>query len=74
MKKIPYDLIAIQADRLVIKAITSPDRKTSHYWWQQYISFLETCGCSTIEFDQEMLRRVDHIWHLLYQDTFSIWN
>ena len=76
MQKIPYELIAIEADRLVIKAVIALDSETSNYWWQQYTEFLDTCGWSTIEFDEEMLKRIDRVWEQIHREAFPIpnWN
>jgi hypothetical protein len=62
--RIPYELVAIQADALIIRMTLSLDSR----WWQQYIFFLDACGWTDKEYDQETLRRIDAAW------DFQIWN
>jgi hypothetical protein len=65
MYKVPYDMIAMEADRLVILTIISPQT-----YLAQYYDFLMACGWTDWEFDLETLRRVDAIWERIYRQNF----
>lgn len=61
MPRVAYDIVAIEANRLLMKMITSSDGDPFFYW-DLYIDFINACGWTDQEFDQETLRRVDAGW------------
>jgi hypothetical protein len=60
MPFIPYDLIMMEADRLIIKMVLSPDMST--YYWELYVLYIGACGWTHAEFDAETIKRVDAGW------------
>jgi len=61
--RLPYEVIVMQADRLIIKMVLSSNPT---YYWDQYILLLEACGWTDLEFDMETLRRIDRNWRPLW--------
>lgn len=57
---IPYDVVAIEANRILLGMILVEGYET--YFWDYYQSYLEACGWSDEAFDRETLRRVDADW------------
>jgi hypothetical protein len=70
MVRIPYDTIAIEADRLIVRMAISPTPRQARYYWELYIGFITACGWTDREFDKETLRRVDAAW----ENLVRIWN
>lgn len=70
--RIPYELISIEADKLIIRSLISE----LHYYkyYKLYLNFLEACGWTDKEYDEETLKRIDRNWDLLFKDKFIIWN
>jgi hypothetical protein len=62
MFRIPYDVIAIEADRLIIKMVIASSREESFHYWNLYLEYIAACGWTNQEFDQEMMRRIDKNW------------
>lgn len=60
--RIAYDIVSIEVDRLLIKSVTARTPKRSQYYWSEYISYLEACGWTQQEFDEESIRRIDLAW------------
>jgi len=61
MDKVAYDLVVIEAMRLLGKAVSSPiEYQTSSF--QQYSNYLQSMGWTDAEFDAEMLKRIDQNW------------
>ena len=61
MDKVAYDLVVIEAMRLLDKAVSSPiEHQTSSF--QQYSNYLQSMGWTDAEFDAEMLKRIDQNW------------
>jgi hypothetical protein len=60
MKSIPYEVVAIEADKLIVQiALSSWD---TCIYIQKYILLVTACGWNPDRFDQEMLRRIDRAW------------
>lgn len=59
---VPYDVIAIEADRLIVRMALSPDYDLSYYFYSKYVLLITACGWTEIEFDREMLKRIDRSW------------
>lgn len=71
MVKVPYELLAPEADKLIQKMTLAQDLKTASYWWDAYVSLLENSGWDPVSFDRETLKRVNEDW----DDTKPIiWN
>jgi len=62
MHRVPYEIVVMEADRLIIKMATSTTWERADYYWDVYISYIEACGWTDQEFDQETIRRVDAAW------------
>jgi hypothetical protein len=69
--KVPYDIISVEANKLLQKMAITHDLKTISYWWDIYVSLLEASGWTPIEFDQETAKRVDAGWD---DPNQTIWN
>jgi hypothetical protein len=66
MLKVSYELVATETDRLTIQMVEKYERR-------EYVSridneFVESCGWTLQEFEEETLRRIDTNWDLY------IWN
>lgn len=62
MVRLPYDIVVIEADRLIIKMALAADWERSIYYWEQYLAYIEACGWTDYEFDKETLKRIDAAW------------
>ena len=60
--RLPYETIIIEADRLMMLMASTQDEQEAFNWFHFYIEFLESCGWTDQEFDQEILRRIDEAW------------
>ncbi len=70
MSRIPYDIIAPEANRLYLKMTTAPDAEIA-FWYEAYIDVLEAAGWDRKSFDRETQKRIDDGW----EDTKPIiWN
>jgi len=63
---IPYDVVVIQAERILMGMVLFEGTET--FWWDYYQNYLEACGWTDLEFDEETLKRVDADWDPI------IWN
>ena len=70
-KRIPYERIAPEANKLFAKITSAPDLKTVRYLYEAYISLLAAAGWDPVSFDQETLKRVDESWD---ETKPVIWN
>ncbi len=71
MNKIPYDLVAIEAEKILLKLLVSSDK---FYYYDYYLNFIKACGWSDSEFDEETLNRVENNWELMLKYNFIICN
>jgi len=71
MAKVPYDLIAPEANRLIQRMATAYDLKAISYWWDIYVSLLEKSGWDPVSFDQETIKRIDEGWE---EPDSTVWN
>jgi hypothetical protein len=62
MPRIPYDIVAMQVDHFIIRMAASRSMEQAYYYRSMYTSFLEGCGWSDLEFDNETSRRIDLSW------------
>jgi len=72
MTKIPYDLVALEADKLIVRMALSPIYE-SYVYFRMYLFYLSACGWSEYEFDNETLIRIDEAWDNLFKQK-TIWN
>jgi len=71
MHRIPYEIVAIEADRLIVRMVLSYELGLSQYYWELYLGYIAACGWTDQEFDQETLRRVDVAWDNVKR---QLWN
>ncbi len=71
MARIPYEMVAIEADRLIVRMAIAPNPGQASHFWDLYIGFITACGWTDREFDLETLRRIDAAWENLRR---QIWN
>lgn len=71
MPKVPYERLAPEANKLIQKMTVARDLKAISYWWDLYVSLLESAGWDPMSFDQEMAKRVDADWD---EPDLTIWN
>lgn len=62
MTRLPYDTIALEAERIIMKMVLAPSWETSHYYWKLYLGYIDACGWDNESYDQELLKRVDASW------------
>ena len=63
MVRIPYELVALEADRIIVRMVLSPNLRMVDYYWDLYINFITACGWTDRELDKETLRRIDANWY-----------
>jgi hypothetical protein len=71
MIKIPYEVIALEADKIIQRMVLSKD--SSGLYWEQYLFYIEACGWTDSELDSETMRRVDDSWEIIF-DPKIFWN
>jgi len=71
MPRVPYEIVAIEAERLIIRMALSPTIRGSIHFWRRYIEYIEACGWTDREFDRETLKRIDAAWESLRR---QLWN
>ena len=64
--RITFDLVSYYANLFLQKMALANSREESLYYSDLYFSYVESCGWSDIEFDRELLRRIDDNWDLMY--------
>lgn len=69
MVRIPYDIVAIKANQLIIKMVLASINNINYYW-ALYIIYIEACGWTDQEFDSETLYRIDAAW----DNEQQVWN
>ena len=62
MSRIPYEVIAPIANKLVEKAVSSSDLEEVNKYWDEYNAVLEGAGWSAAEFDAVQLSKIDKDW------------
>jgi hypothetical protein len=61
MKRLPYDMVIVEAMRLFDRAVTA-SKEMQYNYFQEYIQYLQSMGWTNAEFDIEMLKRIDQNW------------
>jgi len=64
MPRIPYEIVSIEAEKILFKMVLAPSYDAFEYY-DRYIVFINACGWTDREFDTETLRRVDAGWELI---------
>jgi hypothetical protein len=62
MARLPYDLVAIEANKLLSKILSARSMDEMTAFYNEYINYLEATGWSSTSFDSETLKRVDANW------------
>lgn len=60
--RLPYEVIAMEADRLIMLMASTSNYHDAYYWFHRYIDFIEACGWTDQDFDRETLKRVNASW------------
>lgn len=63
MVRLPYEVVALEANRMIVRMALAPTLRLSIHYWQRYIQFITACGWTDREFDKETLRRIDANWY-----------
>jgi len=61
MNRIPFEIVFIEADRLICLMAESSMEMASYYL-DQYNLYIESCGWTNQEFDNELLKLIDNSW------------
>lgn len=62
MSRIPYEIVAVEANRLIIRMAIAPTWQRANYYWNLYLEYITACGWTDQEYDRETLRRIDAAW------------
>lgn len=72
MARVPYEIVAIEASRIIIKMAACSSWDQAFDYWDQYQAYIEVCGWTDWEFDLETIRRIDAAWETV--KIQRIWN
>jgi hypothetical protein len=62
MARISYEIVAFEADRLIVRMALAPSLQLMDFYWGAYLNLLHSSGWTDQEFDKETLRRIDEYW------------
>ncbi len=62
MPRIPYDIVAIEANKLTHKMLTATTPEQLNKYYDLYLQYLKATGWDPVSFDQETLNRVNKNW------------
>jgi len=62
MSRFPYEMIAVEANRLIDKMALATNYRLYKYYWELYVGYITACGWTDWEFDRETMRRIDAAW------------
>lgn len=62
MARVPYEMVTIEADKLLDKVFSAKDTVEMYELYGHYLDYLRACGWSEEEYDRETLRRVNLGW------------
>ena len=62
MARIPYDIVAIEANKIIKRFYVAKDLCEASNIYREYEQFLGACGWTDTEFDQATMKRVDESW------------
>jgi hypothetical protein len=72
MARVPYEIVAIEVDRIMRKMVLASEWEQAYYYWDLCRGYIEACGWTNQEFDNETIRRVDKGWERFFKPR--IWN
>lgn len=64
--KIPFEIVSIYATIFYTKMAAAPSLDESFFFQDLYYTYITSCGWSDLEFDTELLRRINDNWDLMY--------
>lgn len=59
MKKITYEIVALEATKILNKILISSEESMTNDYYDKYVQYLNACGWTDSEFDKESLKRID---------------
>jgi len=62
MAKLPYDVVALEANKLLDNLYRAKDLDEASAMYDTYVQYLEACGWDDKSFDIESLKRIDKAW------------
>lgn len=62
MARVPYEIVSIEADKILEKILSSSDADQMSKYYDEYLDYLHATGWSEEDFDLETSRRVDLGW------------
>ncbi len=62
MPKIPYEIVALEANKILNKILSSQEEDMIEAYYDRYIQYLEAAGWTAEEFDKESMKRIDKNW------------
>ncbi len=62
MKKIPYEIVEVESSKILQRMLSAQDPAESSKIQEEYFQYLNACGWTLEDFDQELMRRVDADW------------
>lgn len=71
MPRVAYEIVAVEAERLIIRMALAPTIRQAIHYWRRYVEYIEACGWTDREFDLETLKRIDAAWESLRR---QLWN
>jgi hypothetical protein len=71
--KLPYEIVALEASKLIVRMALSnySDYYDNH---RLYLGFIEACGWTNTEYDEETMVRIDHAWDFYLKNKSIVWN
>lgn len=60
--KIPYNIVSAEAGKIIEKMITATSDQQAEEQWNLYVAYLEVCGWTDEELDEETLKQIDSSW------------
>ena len=69
MARIPYEMVAIEADKILQRVLNAKDSSEAYELYNQYIQYLNACGWNLSDFDRVSLDRVDTGWEEKFPKT-----
>ena len=64
--KIPFEIVSYYANIFSAKMAAAFPSEEFLFYQDLYYKYITSCGWSDLEFDSELLRRVNENWDLMY--------
>lgn len=71
MFRVPYDIVSVEANRIIIRMAVASSWEESYYYWDLYYSYINNCGWSNKDFDKETLLKIDATWEKYLNQTWN---